>query len=380
MRIPAVILLAVCTAIAASTQPAAARAKAPKPKAVLHKPTVSRADRDFGKCFTKYSAMIGKLVSERASQDSEDIADFASKVKKLDRKIAESEPTLLKRLRKSAKATDIRYRPFGLYGPAGPHEWLCEGASDASAKLFIKLRDEGVVEDEYLVYSLVGSRLPISKLWIPYLGRVVRSTDRVRVIAALTLYKLGVSRDTYRSDLLKVVDDKTNDTLDMADMLHSVLFDIGTSTYDEKPVVTPENNQLMRKYASKTYSPRRRVICADYAAQTGEPSLATEICGDILMQRYKAQPDDDVSDYPDSDYHLLDAKTEAFWILLYKVKTKEAFKLVYDRAYLFINQNRFPDSVPANMRGYFRTGGELVIMEIDCAGSLIREIVGDLRY
>ena len=167
-------------------------------------------------------------------------------------------------------------------------------------------------------------------------------SERRRRLAML-LYAAGYSRGKYHRDVLHLATEQNNTWA-----LDAILFDVDPETGQRSPRVNEENLGLVKRLSARSRQPEIRLICAKCALAVQRPSLAEQICQELMTQRYKS-PDSDRST-PD-DHALVRARQNAMHFMFYDIRNERAFKLIFDLATLpLLEAKCMPPRVPPHGR------------------------------
>ena len=331
------------------------------PHESLEKPDNSEPQSEYKPLLAKYKANIEKLRHEAKESRTRFYQKEVERMHQAALEISGKESQVLDKLRAERQRRHGRKLDFNgeVY-----ESTVVIPSSDVSARVFAKLLEEDGVDTCQLLVTLNMRPCILSQEWISLLKKVVGKAQPYSPTWQLgikTLYKSGESRSKYRPLLKRIV---TEDGDFVA--LHMLLFDTDKKTGSPIPVQTRENRVLVKALLNRNSPPDIRFTCAEYAAATGDPGLAEDICIELLSRRYKGLDNPDAPSPPE-DSLLCRARVAALRLMFYELRTERAFKFIYDRSRIAWTETEHPETI----KGYkfiFSGYGEL---EVGCAEALI---------
>ncbi len=319
----------------------------------------------YDRALAKYLDDIDGIVCKRTEADLLRFKESMALLKQRDAQLADSEAQTLELLKK-----EIKKRPSGKLDFDGVciENKAFVPDSDVSARIFTSLTNEHLVDVDQMVTRLFQNAGIVSSSWIPVLQVVAHDQGSPsQLLAMATLYRAGVSRDLLRAPLEQSVKHGDKRALDV------LFYDVDKATGRSMVVKTQQNMDLLETLLGSSMNPEIRAFCAHFAADSGNYILAEKVCTDLLWQPYKNahKPKNEISD-SNEDHALGRAKQKVMWCLVYKIKTKTAFKQVYDYANLVWTDCDYPGTLPKEFRGI----GEYppASLDIDCAQGIIGEV------
>jgi hypothetical protein len=305
------------------------RQSAGEPQPAPDAPGQARTESRYDTLLAKYHSVIGNMERKnrfyRVAEFRDKIDGFAN----ADREISGSERAVVRRLLDSA--SQRRTKRIDFDGEVPENEMVVP-TSDASARIFEKLMDVGVVDRAQLLGMLLDTPSLLSKEWLRLINRVVR-TEAVGSptwrYAVWLLYGSGDRREEYRAALVRMASKEGT-----AQALSFLFFRMNPRSGEEIVMHDRGNDGVLSTLAHDKGRPEIVAMCAKYAFATGNPTLAQELCEELLSMRYRAQdvPRRAKQSEEDDDWdgQLARARQEALSLLFSDIRTDGAFKLVYD--------------------------------------------------
>jgi hypothetical protein len=329
--------------------------------------TEAQLPSTYDQRLSEYLSRIDACVADRKSRLAEFVASGKQRREKLTSELDKQESAALEDLRARARKNPRGKLMF--MGTFRDNELVLPN-SEASSRIFTALVKEGLADLGPLTERIASLSMwtGLSPGWVSLLeGFVTRKTPRWE-LAVEVLYRAGVSKSAYRPMLEKWAE------AGKVSAARALLFRLDPDTGEPEAVPSPENRALLKKLSVPVASPEIRAACANYAAESGDRSLAERICTEILSLPYRGHGDGDdldaVSRAADGELHR--GRVEALSVLFFKVQTPSAYRQVYDLANHAWTERDHPETLAPEWRRFSRyTGAQ---NEIDIAKSLLSEV------
>jgi len=318
---------------------------------------------EYRPLLAKYKSNIEKIDTERVKREVEFWKQRTQSYKKMGTKVSKDESSILAELQK--KGRGLKAKSLDLWDVPEARTALVP-TSDASARIFSKLLEEGIVGQNDLMSVLSENAELLSGEWIKLVRKVAdraEENSRDRQTAISMLYRAGIARSKYRPAL-----EQPSQAGDVK-ALKTLLFEIDKDTGQHIAVRTPENISLMRKLADSKSPPEIRAVCARYAVETGERTLAEAICRDLLSTRFRCFDDVSRRHHYDTDDELGRARDYILFLMFYKLRGEWSFEHIYDLSRIAELEYQYGEKLPKGWISYRLV--PIGDMEVSLAQSLI---------
>ncbi len=288
----------------------------------------------FERFYPIYRAHIAEIAAKYAQQRARSSQPMIQDKQEREQRVVDSEKDLLEQLRKRAHKYG-RKKLFEMDGEALEREIILPHC-EASGRIFTQLYKENLVGTKELLESL-GYYHDLSQIWITLVQDIVRnsephSEDWRRGINIL--YKAGVNREIYRSDLEKDALAGNSATL------YILFFTFDNKTGIPQVCITDANDKLLERLCDEKSKPGIRTVCTAYAAASGKIALAERIGSEVCAVAYigAKRSDDGYAESPRQDSELFGARCRTGYspnmlaVLFYEVRTEKAFRIILERS------------------------------------------------
>jgi hypothetical protein len=323
-------------------------------------------DRDRVK---EMDALSRALQEERSTEYRKRIASYRQR----EIEVAGSEASISDRLEGQARQRGRKLLDDA-FPNSGDDAWsVLIPTSSASARIFSDLMRKQLVDEYQLVGALRRDAEVLSGEWIAVIQDIAQRAaagSTTWVEASFILYRVEALKQKYRPTLERLAREKANDAA-----LDLLFFERDRQTGQRRVVITPENDALMRDLAASPH-PEIRVVCADFAAETGNLPLAESVCAELLSTPYRGLTDR-VATPSQEDRILARARERAMSILFAKVRNEGAFRLVFDISALPQSQFASREEDTRGHKAWVRADAYVLMrMETEQARSLMRSLEG----
>jgi hypothetical protein len=324
--------------------------------------------RYLDKDHVKAMDALSKAWQERSSAEyRERIASYRQR----EMEIAGSEASASERLQGQAKQRGRKLLDDA-FPSSEDYVWrVLIPTSSTSARIFSDLMRKQLVDEYQLVGVLRRDAEVLSDEWIAVIQDIAQRAaagSTTWVEASFILYRVEALKEKYRPTLERLAREQANDTA-----LDLLFFERDRQTGQRRVVITPENDALMRDLAASPH-PGIRVVCADFAAETGNLPLAESVCAELLSTPYQGLANPNATPSQE-DRILARARERAMSILFAKVRNEGAFRLVFDISALPQSQFASKEEDTRGHKTWVRADAYVLMrMEIEQARSLMRSL------
>lgn len=323
--------------------------------------------------YAMYVQNIDKVAERRKERRIRNYKDQLTERRRRGLELARKQPQVLETLRNQAATGKLMYRnsfPF-------PSEELMAAINptvDASAEIFAELRRDQAI-DMRPIAVLCDHAEHLAKRWVPILNEIVAEQgehSQDLKWAVRILYRAGIDREKHRPTLERWAVEKQDPVA-----LDILLFDRNKVTGEPIPVRSPANEKLVKTLSVNESLPEHRLVCADYAAATGDTALAEKICLELVSVRMKAF--DNPNDPPSvEESPLARARQGARYLMFYDLRTEKSFRHVHDLSMILEREQiEYADAPRETWKSYGLSARGKT--EIEQARGLIDEVVRESK-
>lgn len=337
--------------------PKAGTVRAHRPSALPASPEATR----YKRALARYQQRIAAVLADRRSRAAAFRQDQERALERSAEALAKSETDTLAKLRILADKDggELRFDGGGLdYIATQP-------SSAASARILAALVREGRAKPERFMRQLLDPSQGLDPAWFPLLQEIAAGTPgEPALMARALLYSAGVSAGKHRAALVKGAEQG------IPWALEALLYQPRRAAGAERLLIRSAETMALATRLSRLDPPETRLVCADFLASVGKPDQAQSICAALLTAPNFNAPGP--GRWRDSSA-LVRARTGALCVLFFKVRTPEAYRIVYERGHLREAYSDDP-SLSNDWKRFVRSDcGQL---EIDVASSLLEEVDG----
>lgn len=326
----------------------------------------SRYEARYERFYAMYLQNVGKVAERQKEIHIRTYKDQLTKRRGKGLELAKKETEVLKTLRDQAATGKL----FRYEIPSEDLMTAINPTVDASAEIIHKLLSEKAVDDLVVTSSLYGRAEHLAKGWVPVLNEIIarqKEPSQALTCAVRALYKAGIDRGKHRPTLERWAIEKQDEVA-----LDILLFDTNKKTGEPIPVRSPANEKLVKTLSVNESLPEHRLLCASYAAATGDAALAEKICLELVSVRLKAF--DKTDELRLGEEPLERAREGARYLMFYQLRTEKCFRHIYDLSMILEREEHEHDTMKPD--GTWKSYGLSAAgrMEIEQARGLIDEI------